>query len=111
MSKKESKGGLVYSTNKNLDLSTPPQEQEEIHPSKQQLRIQLDKKNRAGKTVTLITGFTGSDEALQSLAKMIKNKIGTGGAAKDGEIVIQGDFRNRISELLQKEGYKCRLIA
>ncbi|MPM30894.1 putative protein YciH [bioreactor metagenome] len=75
------------------------------------LRISLDKRNRKGKAVTLITGFTGTSEDLEILGKLLKTKCGVGGSAKDGEIIVQGDHRQKVLEILQKEGYaKSRVI-
>ena len=97
---------VVYSTNPDFQYETTEEtEADTLAKEKQQLRISLDKRNRGGKTVSLITGFIGKDEDLQALAKMLKTKCGVGGSAKDGEIIIQGDFRNKLLELLQKEGY------
>lgn len=103
---------VVYSTNPDFKYeSGNDEEQDTIAKEKQQLRISLDKRNRKGKAVTLITGFVGTTEDLEALSKMLKVKCGVGGSAKDGEIIIQGDFRNKILELLQKEGYaKSRII-
>jgi translation initiation factor 1 len=98
---------VVYSTNPDFQYDKGDEEEQETLPKeKQNLRIALDKKHRGGKQVTLITGFTGNDADLQSLAKTLKTKCGVGGSAKDGEIIIQGDFMQKISELLIKEGYK-----
>ena len=97
---------VVYSTNPDFTYETEDtQELETLKPSQQKLRVQLDRKNRGGKVVTLITGFTGTDDDLKDLGKFLKTKCGVGGAAKDGEIIIQGDFKQKILELLIKEGY------
>lgn len=103
----KSRLNVVYSTNP--DYSYENEESEEavsIEAAKQPLRVMLDKKNRGGKVVTLITGFSGSDEDLKALGKLLKSKCGVGGTAKDGEIIVQGDFKQKIVELLIKEGYK-----
>jgi translation initiation factor 1 len=98
---------VVYSTNPefNYQTTTNPGDTVTLEPEKQNLRVQLDKKNRGGKTVTLITGFIGSENDLKELGKLLKAKCGVGGAVKDNEIIIQGDFKQRVSELLKKEGY------
>ena len=103
---------VVYSTNPDYKYETGDEgEQDTLDKEKQQLRISLDKRNRKGKAVTLITGFIGTTDDLEALGKFLKVKCGVGGSAKDGEIIIQGDFRNKILELLQKEGYaKARII-
>lgn len=104
---KKQNGNIVYSTNPDFEyeekekISTPPNNQ-------QQLRVMLDKKQRGGKKVTLVTGFIGSDEDLQNLGKKLKQLCGTGGSAKEGEIIIQGDFRERVLSQLLKEGYKAK---
>ena len=102
-------GGIMYSTDPTF---TYPDEtvasEENLTNAQQDLRVQLDRKNRGGKAVTLITGYYGSEDQLNTLAKMLKSKCGVGGAAKDGEILIQGDFRDKVVLLLQKEGYKVK---
>ncbi len=106
---KKNKGGMVYSTNPDFDLEAN-NEQEEItpEPAQQDLRVQLDRKQRKGKVVTLITGFIGSDNDLKALGKILKSKCGTGGAAKEGEIIIQGDFKSKVGELLTNMDYKFK---
>ncbi|MFG5857074.1 MAG: translation initiation factor [Dysgonomonas mossii] len=103
---------VVYSTNPDFKYDTDKEEEQDTLPKeKQQLRIQLDKRNRKGKAVTLITGFVGTNEDLEELGKFLKVKCGVGGSAKDHEIIVQGDLRNKVLELLQKEGYvKSRII-
>ncbi|MDR2805536.1 MAG: translation initiation factor [Dysgonamonadaceae bacterium] len=103
---------VVYSTNPGFQYETESAEEPDtLLKDKQFLKIQLDKKNRSGKKVTLITGFTGKEEDLQALGKLLKTKCGVGGSAKENEIIIQGDFRNKILEILQKEGFaKAKII-
>ena len=97
---------VVYSTNPDFKYESDEEEvTESLTPGEQNLRVQLDRKNRGGKVVALITGFIGTDDDLKELGKMLKMKCGVGGAAKDGEIIIQGDFKQRVLELLKKEGY------
>ncbi|HBL75240.1 MAG: SUI1 family translation initiation factor [Bacteroidetes bacterium GWF2_42_66] len=101
--------GMVYSTNPDFKYETPEESNSEILPAnKQNLRVQLDRKQRKGKSVTLITGFAGSDDDLKELAKTLKTKCGVGGSAKDGEILIQGDFCNKVVEILSGLGYKVK---
>ncbi len=103
---------IVYSTNPDFNYEDGSVEESETLPNeKQALRILLDKRNRKGKAVTLVTGFVGTTDDLETLGKFLKTKCGVGGSAKDGEIIIQGDLRNKVLELLQKEGYaKARII-
>jgi translation initiation factor 1 len=99
----------MYSTDPTFEYQDQQIASEHDIPNNQQdLRVTLDRKNRGGKAVTLVTGYYGSDAQLDVLAKMLKTKCGVGGAAKDGEILIQGDFREKIILLLQKEGYKVK---
>ncbi len=105
----KSRLGMVYSTNPDYKYDTADGGGDQTpEPSKQDLRVWLDKKSRAGKQVTLVKGFAGSDDDLKELASMLKNKCGVGGSAKDGEIIIQGDFRDRVVDLLVKAGYKAK---
>ena len=101
--------GMVYSTNPDFKYETDSAENQETLPAnKQDLRVQLDKKQRNGKKATLITGFVGKDDDLKELAKMLKTRCGVGGSAKDGEILIQGDFCNKVIEILKSAGYKAK---
>ncbi len=101
--------GTVYSTNPNFQYETDADGgTETLPPNKQDLRVQLDKKQRNGKKATLITGFVGKDDDLKALAKILKTKCGVGGSAKDGEILIQGDFCNKVIEILKAENYKVK---
>lgn len=101
--------GMVYSTASDFAYETgEADEAETLPPARQQLRVWLDRKQRGGKVVTLVRGFVGRDEDLQALARMLKTKCGVGGAAKEGEIIIQGDRRDRVAELLTAAGYGCK---
>lgn len=101
-------GGIMFSTNPDFEYPAEEEEIETLDNKQQDLRVMLDKKNRGGKAVTLVVGFKGSVADLDKLGKMIKTKCGVGGSVKDGEILIQGDFRDKILGILQKEGYKCK---
>ncbi|MDR0836354.1 MAG: translation initiation factor [Tannerella sp.] len=103
----KSRLGMVYSTNPDFKYEIT-EDRETLPKEKQTLHISLSTKNRGGKTATLITGFTGKEEDLEALGKRLKVKCGVGGSAKDGEIIIQGDLRQKITEILQKEGYKVK---
>ena len=97
---------VVYSTNPDFKYITEEEEETDTLEKKQQkLRASIEKKGRGGKTVTVITGFIGREDDLKELGKLLKTKCGVGGSTKDGEILIQGEFKQRIIELLKAEGY------
>lgn len=100
---------VVYSTNPNFSYETESEEVVETLPNQQQkLYVSIDKKQRAGKEVTLIEGFVGNEEDLKELGKLLKSKCGVGGTVKDGEILIQGNFRDKIVDLLIKEKFQVK---
>ncbi|MDR1341005.1 MAG: translation initiation factor [Prevotellaceae bacterium] len=100
---------IVYSTNPDYRYEHDDAgEQETLEPAKQKLTVRLDKKQRGGKKVTLVQGFAGSEDDLKDLGKTLKTRCGVGGTVKDGEILIQGDFRDKIVEHLVREGYKAK---
>jgi translation initiation factor 1 len=100
---------LVYSTNPDTKANVGEAKRvDTLPPQQQNLRIHLDRKKRKGKQVTLITGYTGTEHDLKQLAKSLKTKCGVGGAAKNGEILIQGNVRDKVVEILTKEGYKVK---
>lgn len=108
---KKDRLGVVYSTNDDFSFDFDGDEtQETLLPGEQRLKVQLDKKARAGKKVTLISEFVGSDDDLKDLAKELKSKCGVGGSSKNGEILIQGDFRDKILDVLQSKGYNAKKI-
>ncbi len=103
----KSRIGVMYSTNPDYSYHTGEEEEETTLPNeKQRLRITLDRRNRGGKTVTLVSGFRGANDDLAALCKLLKTRCGVGGSAKNGEIIIQGDLRQKVSDILVKEGYK-----
>ena len=109
MAKWKNRDGIVYSTNPDYEYSTGGEEEVETpEPSQQKLYVSLDRKQRKGKVVTLVTGFVGSDNDLQDLGKRLKSACGTGGSVKDGEILIQGDFAVKVMDILNKNGYKVK---
>lgn len=115
MSKKtndwKKRDGIVFSTADSFDYQFGETESQDTLPASQQkLRVLLDKKARAGKQVTLIEGFVGSEEDLKELGKLLKNKCGVGGSTKDGEILIQGDHRDKVLQVLTQAGYGAKKV-
>jgi translation initiation factor 1 len=113
MSKKNNdwkkRDGVVYSTSENFEYNFGDQQAEDtLPPSQQKLKVLLDKKQRAGKQVTLVEGFVGTEDDLKDLGKLLKNKCGVGGSAKDGEILIQGDHRDKVLQVLVQAGYGAK---
>ena len=106
---KKGRINVVYSTNPDFAYEYEQEDScETLPPARQNLRVTLDSKQRAGKTVTLISGFVGTEEDLKELAKLLKNKCGVGGSSKEGSIIIQGAFRDKILRILQESGYKAK---
>ena len=105
----KSRLGVVYSTNPDFQYETASEEEvETLPPGKQRLVVGIDRRNRSGKQVTLVTGFVGRDDDLKELGRALKVKCGVGGSAKDGEITIQGDFRDKVVTLLKGMGYQAK---
>ena len=101
----------MYSTNNDFSYQYDDSQTEETLPAgDQNLKVMLDKKSRGGKQVTLIEGFVGSEDDLKDLGKLLKSKCGVGGSAKNGEILLQGDFRDKAMQLLQAEGYSVKRV-
>lgn len=103
--KNKHKGSLVYTTDSDYIFDDETEEQATLEPQKQKLRVMLDKKSRGGKQVTLITGFVGTQADLNELGKTLKSACGVGGSVKDNEILIQGDFRQKITQMLIDKGF------
>ena len=107
----KNRDGVVYSTNQEFQYECSGNEDANTLPPQQQnLRVVLDKNQRAGKQVTLVTGFIGKSEDLESLTKLMKTKCGVGGSSKNGEIILQGDLRGKVVQALIKEGYKAKRV-
>ncbi len=114
MSKKndwKKRDGVVYSTESNFEFAYKQNEEvNSLPPQQQNLKVLLDKSMRAGKQVTLVTGFVGTPNDLDVLGKLLKTKCGVGGSVKDGEVIIQGDLRDKLIQILHKEGYKAKRV-
>ncbi|MBT1704961.1 translation initiation factor [Chryseosolibacter indicus] len=114
MSKKndwKKREGVVYSTDSSFQFEYQSSgENMTLPPKQQKLKVSLDKSGRAGKQVTLISGFIGTTQDLEALTKMLKSKCGVGGSSKDGEILIQGDVRDKAVDILTKEGYQAKRV-
>lgn len=109
MSRKKDRGGIVYSTNPDFSFEEDAHTEENDYDGQQNLIVGKSTKGRGGKTVTVVSGFKGNLNDLDTLAKVLKNKCGTGGSVKDNEILIQGDVRIKVAEILRKEGYKVKV--
>lgn len=105
----EDLGGFVFSTNDDFELENEAVE-ETLSPNEQQLEAHFSNKGRGGKIVTVVKGFVGLEEDLKALAKLLKVKCGVGGSTKDNEIIIQGNYRDKIIQILQKEGYNVKRV-
>lgn len=110
--KKQHFEGIVYSTSEDFEYIKAEEASEEttLPIAQQKLKVMLDRKMRKGKVVTIVKGFIGADGDLNDLAKKLKQKCGVGGSAKDGEILIQGDFKQKVFDLLRSEGYAVKLV-
>lgn len=105
----KSRLGVVYSTNPDFQYQTEAtQEADTLPPEKQRLIVGIDRRNRGGKQVTLVSGFEGKADDLKELGRTLKTKLGVGGSVKDGEITIQGDFRDKVVSILQAMGYNAK---
>jgi translation initiation factor 1 len=111
MAKKKKRVDVVYSTNPNYGYSLDDDNEEEtLSPQDQSLRVLIDRKQRKGKSVTIVEGFIGSTDDLKDLGKMLKSKCGVGGSVKEGEIIIQGEVRDKVMDLLKNDGYKVKRV-
>lgn len=105
------RSGVVYSTNNDFSYQYDDDSDEEtLEPGNQNLKVMLDKKSRGGKQVTLVDGFVGTEDDLKDLGKLLKSKCGVGGSAKNGEILVQGDLRDKVLQILQSEGYRAKRV-
>ena len=100
---------IVYSTNPDFRYDDGAEEEEETpEKNRQKLRVSIEKKGRGGKTVTVVSGFTGREDDLKELAKLLKNKCGVGGSVKDGEIIIQGEVKEKVLNILRENKYRAK---
>lgn len=106
--KNTNKSGFVFSTDPDFKFNEETDDQNSLLPNQQDLRVWLEKNHRGGKTASVIKNFIGINEELEKLGKELKTKCGTGGTVKDGEIIIQGDHRKKIGDILSKMGYKFK---
>ena len=97
--------GMVYSTNPDYQYETDDEQMETLPRQQQRLRVRIEKNHRGGKTVTIVSGFIGSDDDLKELGRLLKTKCGVGGSQKDGEVLVQGDFKEKVIQILKQEGY------
>jgi translation initiation factor 1 len=104
--KKPNKDGIVFSTDPSFSFEEEQRSEETRPPAQQKLKVRLDTKQRAGKAVTLVEGFIGKQQDMDDLGKKLKNFCGTGGSVKDGEILVQGDQRDKVVQWLTKNGFK-----
>lgn len=110
MGRKNKNNKVVYSTNPDFEYQEEQEELETLAPNQQTLAVHLDRKNRGGKIATIVKGFIGSSDNLNDLGKALKSACGVGGAVKDGEIIIQGEKRDKVMQLLEKKGYKVKRV-
>jgi len=110
MAGKSKNNRIVYSTNPDFEADTDQNAQETLAPNKQLLEVHLDKKHRGGKVAVVVKNYVGTDDDLKDLGKMLKSACGVGGSSKDGEIIIQGDKRDKVMELLNKKGFKTKRV-
>lgn len=108
--KRISTDGFIYSTDPDFEFESEEEEAELLDPEDQYLEVRRDRKQRKGKVVTLVEGFEGPEDAIKALAKELKSHCGTGGSAKDGEIIVQGDFVDKVAQKLQSSGYNVKKI-
>ena len=110
MGRKNKNNRVVYSTNPSFEYQDESEERSTLPPNEQELKVFLDRKNRGGKTATLIKGFIGTQEDIEALGKELKSACGVGGSVKDGEIIIQGEKRDKVMAILEKKGYQTKRV-